>query len=92
MANPRYGTTVPNVVLEIAVDKAVRRFWVESVDGADVVWFTIDGSTPTALTDGTSFLSAAAGASVPFETDRAELVTVKFRSASAVKVSVRYQA
>ena len=36
MANPRYGTTVPNVVLPLQVDKKVRKFWVETVHGADV--------------------------------------------------------
>lgn len=91
MANPIYGTTVPNTVLPLQVDKKVRRFWVESVDGADVVYFTVDGSTPGLGADGSSFLPAAPS-SLPFEMDTAQQATVKFKSAAAVKVSVRYEA
>lgn len=91
MANPRYGTTVSNVVLPVQVDKKVRRFWVESVDGADRVWFTIDGSDPAAYTDGSFFLPADAGAGIPFELAQAAQTTVKFKSAAPVRVAVRYQ-
>lgn len=90
MANPRYGTTAANVVLPLQVDKSVKRFWVESVDGAALVWFTVDGSAPAALTDGTFFLPAAPGSGIPFELGLATPVTVKFLSTGVVKVSVRY--
>ena len=91
MANPKYGTTGANTVLPVQVDKAVKRFWVETVDGAAMVWFTIDGSTPVAMADGTFFLPAAAGAGIPFELSQASQVTVKFLSTTVVKVAVRYQ-
>lgn len=90
MANPKYGTTVADTVLPIQVDKKVKRFWVEAVDGAAAVYFTVDDSTPAIGTDGSHYLPAAAGASIPFELDLAEQVTVKFKSSVAAKVSVRY--
>lgn len=90
--NPKYGTTIANAIssLSIQTDKWVRRFWVESVDGTDIVYFTVDGSDPALGQDGSSFL--APGSSLPFEFDEAQQVTVRFKSAGVVKVSVRYQA
>lgn len=92
VANPKYGTTVPNAgtALGIQVDKKVRDFWVESVDGAERVWFTVNGEDPIAGTDGVYFLPAAAGAGIPFSLPAATQVTVKFKSTGAVWVSVRY--
>lgn len=90
MANPMYGTTVANTALPIQVEKSVKKFWVESVNGVAPVWFTIDGSTPVALQDGSFFLPAAAGAGIPFELGAAQQVTVTFKSVGAVQVGVRY--
>lgn len=90
MANPIYGVTQPNTVLPLQIDKKVRQVWVESVDGADTVYFTVDGSVPSIGQDGCFFLPQGSASSIAFGLDSAQQVTVKFFSASAVKVSVRY--
>ena len=88
MPNPKYGTTVPNVKLELATDTKTLRFWVESIGGAEPVYFTVNGDEPGVGVDGSFFLPAAGG-SMAFTEPIARVVTVKFKSAGAVKVSVR---
>lgn len=88
MPNPKYGTTVANTVLTIQVSQNTRTVWVESVDGAALVYFTIDGSTPAIGADGSFYLPAAPGG-LELAVSPARAVTVKLISSAAVKVSVR---
>ncbi len=89
MANPMHGTTTPDVVLPITLDRKWRRGEVMNVDGAAAVYFTVDGTTPTVGGDGCLVLPAAIGA-LPVEfAYGGSAPVVKFISKGAVQVSVR---
>lgn len=91
VANPKYGTTVANSgsPLIVATDVKVRQFWVESIDGDQVpVWFRFDGQDPVAGENGSHVLTAGPG-SLEFSQSSAQIVSVRFKSTGAVRVSVR---
>lgn len=90
MADPKHGTTVASATdpLVLTLEVKARRFAVMSVDGAGLVYYTIDGSTPQVDHDG-SFVLPAAVQEVPHNNPGSGAPVVKFVSAAAVKVSVR---
>jgi hypothetical protein len=91
MADPKHGTTVANVTLTITMTKRYRRLAVLSVDGAALCYYTIDGTDPVIGQDGCHVLPPAVQ-EVPHDIDLDVLVglpVIKFKSATAVKVSVR---
>lgn len=83
-----YGTTTPNVVLPLTLTRKARQIEVINVDGAGQVNFTYDGTDPEIDGNGTEVLPAAICA-VPVTAATASLLTIKFKSASAVKVGVK---
>lgn len=88
MADTKHGTTVANTTLTLTLGTKSRRFAVLSVDGAGIVYYTIDGTDPTVGADGTYVLPAAVQ-EVPHTNPGYGEPVVKFKSAAAVKVSVR---
>jgi hypothetical protein len=88
VANPKYGTTVADDVIEISTDTKVRRYWVEAFDSPGPVFFTIDGSEPGIGQDG-SYALPTGGGSLEFSRSTAAVVTVKVTSAHVCLVSVR---
>lgn len=90
MANPAYKTTVPNVEATITTDKPIRQFWVEAYDSPGPVFFTVDGSAPGVGQDG-SYALPTNGGSMEFDESRSRSVTVRFVSAHAALVAVRYR-
>lgn len=89
MADPKHGTTVANQPLQLALEKHYRRFAVLSVDGADLVYYTLDGSEPALGANGTYVLPAAVQEVPHTNPDLSLVPTVIFKSAGVVKVSVR---
>lgn len=87
-ADTKHGTTVANTTLTLTLATKARRFAVLSVDGAAVVYYTLDGSDPVVGADGTYVLPAAVQ-EVPHNNPAPGVPTVKFKSAGVAKVSVR---
>lgn len=89
MASTKHVTLVAATVTTVALSVNAARIEVVNVDGAEVVYFTVDGSTPTVAGDNTHVLPAAICAlEVQDETSGANSV-VKLISAGTPEVSVR---
>ena len=93
MANPKYVTLVANTVSTLTLDDGFNRVEVfidTASASSDNVYFTVDGSTPTAQTDGTNCVSGAKGSSCTVEERSAGAgPTVKLKSAGTPVVMVR---
>lgn len=90
IANPQYVTLVANVVSTVTLDGYSRYVRVESVDGAAVVFFTVDGTTAvTTPTNGQYHVSAVAGAKRTVNTaNMTDAPAVQLKSTGTPQVAV----
>lgn len=88
MPDSEHATLVASTVKTITLDAQYGRIEVVNVDGAAIVYFTVDGSTPTVAGDGTLVLPAAIGGweGAP---DSDNPTVVKLISTGTPKVAVR---
>lgn len=91
--SPRHATLAPNVVTTMTFVVDYARIAVANVDGAGVVYFTTDGTTPVIGATGTQVLPAAIGELelTPRTTGAPHdgPTVVKLISANTVQVSAR---
>lgn len=87
MADIHNGTLVAGVVTTITVAAYLQQITISSRSKAlDDLWFTSDGSTPQANTDGTGWTS---GVSVIGAPSYSSTTTIKLLCASAIGYSVK---
>lgn len=88
MANPKHVTLSANSVATVTLDDDYPEVEVTSLDGADEVYFTCDGSTPVIGGDGSHVLPAAIGF-LALRPRTSGNTVVKLKAVTAVRVSVR---
>lgn len=89
MANPKHATLVATTVATVTLDADYPMVEVTNVDGAAIVYFTVDGSTPAVAADGSNVLAAAAGQRRELRVKTSGNTVVKLISSGTPKVSAR---
>lgn len=85
----RHGVLTPNTVTPVTFTSALNTVEVMSVDGQDIVYFTVDGVDPVPDANDIEILPPIPGASLQLGFTGTGSHTVKLLSAAAVRYSLR---
>lgn len=85
---PQYATLVANTPVTLNFDQDFDRISVVNRDGADEIFFTVNGSTPAVNGTGSFLVTKGVGAYLEVPVVGSGNTVVKLISASATKVGV----